>query len=58
MPKHKPTEPEQHRAFIEAARELGSDESDEAFDKVLKRVAKAPPPKSVQKRKPAKARRR
>jgi hypothetical protein len=28
-----------------------ADGSEEAFNKVLKRVAKAPPPKSVQKRK-------
>lgn len=41
----------QHKDFVEAARELGADESEEAFDKVLKRIAKAPPPKSVQKRK-------
>jgi hypothetical protein len=42
---------ERHREFVKAARELGTDESEEAFDKVLKRVASAPPPKSVQKRK-------
>ena len=43
----------QHQDFVKAARELGTDESEEAFDKVLKRVASAPPPKSVQKRKKA-----
>ena len=42
---------EQHRDFVKAAREHGADESDDAFDKVLKRLTKAPPPKSVQKRK-------
>ena len=42
---------DQHHEFVKAARELGTDESEEAFDKMLKRVAKAPPPKSVQKRK-------
>jgi hypothetical protein len=42
---------EQHREFVKAARELGTDESPDAFDKMLKRVASAPPPKSVQKRK-------
>jgi hypothetical protein len=47
---------DQHREFVKAARELGTDESEEAFDKVLKRVAKAPPPKSVQKRKATKRR--
>lgn len=44
---------DQHAEFVKASRELGVDESEEAFDKVLKRVAKAPPPKSVQKRKKA-----
>ena len=41
----------QGKTFVEAARALGADESVEAFDKVLRRIAKAPPPKSVQKRK-------
>lgn len=50
MPK-KRDEQAQSEAFVRAARELGTDESEEAFDKVLKRIAKAPPPKSVQKRK-------
>lgn len=45
----------QYREFVKAARKLGTDESEEAFDKMLKRVAKAPPPKSVQKRKKARA---
>ena len=44
---------DQGREFIKAARELGTDESEDAFDKVLKRVASAPPQKSVQKRKKA-----
>jgi hypothetical protein len=48
----------QHEDFIKAARELGADEDPEAFDKVLKRVAKAPPPKSVQKRKKSASKRR
>jgi hypothetical protein len=57
MPKRKELRPaDQHREFVKAARELGTDESEDAFDKVLKRVAKAPPPKSVQKRKPKKVR--
>ncbi|WP_291006475.1 hypothetical protein [Hyphomicrobium sp.] len=55
--KSRPTS-EQHREFVKAARELGADENEEAFDKVLKRIAKAPPPKSVQKRKSTKAKSR
>lgn len=35
----------QVKKFIEAARELETDQSEENFDRVLKRVAKAPPPK-------------
>ena len=45
------TSADQHHEFVKAAREIGTDESEEAFDKVLGRIAKAPPPKSVQKRK-------
>jgi hypothetical protein len=41
----------QHRAFVKAARELGCNEDTEAFDKTLKKIASAPPPKSVEKRK-------
>lgn len=37
--------------FVEAAREVGADENAASFDKVLKRVASAPPPKTVQRRK-------
>ena len=44
---------DQHREFAKATRDLGVDESEDAFDKVLKRVAKAPPPKTVRKRKRA-----
>ena len=51
MAKAPKSDADQHRDFVKAARELGTDESEEAFDKVLKRVASAPPPKSVQKRK-------
>jgi hypothetical protein len=39
-PQHR--EADQHRDFVKAARELGVNESEEAFDKVRKRVAKAP----------------
>jgi hypothetical protein len=52
MPKRKEIRSaDQHREFVKAARELGTDESEEGFDKMLGKVAKAPPPKSVQKRK-------
>ncbi|MER9361679.1 DNA-binding protein [Mesorhizobium sp. M0500] len=39
------TEPKQIDKFREAARELQTDQSEEAFDRVLKKVAKSPPPK-------------
>lgn len=42
---------DQHRRFIEAARELGCSEDPEAFDKAIKKIAKAPPPDTVAKRK-------
>lgn len=54
MPKHNApalTPAEQHKLFKQTARELGTDESEEAFDKVLGKIASAPPPKTVQKRK-------
>ena len=44
---------EQHREFVEAARKAGASEDDVAFDDMLKRVASAPAPKTVQKRKKA-----
>jgi len=40
MPKDKNSR--QIEDFVKAARELGTDESEEAFHKVLKRVASAP----------------
>ncbi|MGA0563326.1 hypothetical protein ACO2RV_12850 [Ancylobacter sp. VNQ12] len=45
---------DQGRAFIEAARELGTDEDEERFDAALKKVASAPPPKDAVKPKPKK----
>jgi hypothetical protein len=42
---------DQSEAFKKAARDLGIDESEGAFDNVLKKITKAPPPKTVQKRK-------
>ncbi|MER9630408.1 hypothetical protein [Mesorhizobium sp. M0296] len=38
-------EKSQVEKFKEAARELKTDESEEAFDRVLKKVVKSPPPK-------------
>lgn len=40
--------------FREAARELGTDDREEAFDRVLKRIAKSPPAKKADKPKKAK----
>ena len=60
MPKRKPkmTPAEQHREFVMAARELGTDDDEDAFNRRLKQLASAPPPKSVQKRKAVGARKR
>jgi hypothetical protein len=61
MPKHKqpaPTPADQHQEFVKAARELGCDEDETAFDRALGKIAKAPPPKSVQKRKTKPGKRR
>lgn len=47
----------QSKAFVKAARELGCDTSEEAFDRALKKVASSPPKKAVKpkkKEKPAK----
>ena len=41
----------QRQRFIEAARKLGADESEGAFDRALGKVASAPPPASVESRK-------
>lgn len=57
MNSKKPTRHTQGDAFVEAARELGCDESEDAFDTKLKKVASAPPPKPTRKpktKKPAK----
>lgn len=35
--------------FRDAARELETDQSEEAFDRIVKGIAKAPPPKSDEK---------
>ncbi len=39
----KPDDPEQSKRFIEAARELGCDESEERFIETVRKVASAPP---------------
>lgn len=31
----------QHKKFVEAARELGADDDEKAFDRIVKKVAKA-----------------
>jgi hypothetical protein len=36
---------DQSRKFIEAAKELGCDEDEAGFDEIVKKVAKAPPPR-------------
>lgn len=53
MPQPKPTprRGEQSKAFIEKARELGCSEDEGTFEKTIKKIASAPPPKSVEKRK-------
>jgi hypothetical protein len=46
----------QHGKFASAARELGCDEDEAAFDERLRKIAKAQPPKEDKpKRKPKKA---
>lgn len=42
---------QQRDKFVEAARALGCDDSEEAFNKKLKAVASAPPPKDAPKKK-------
>jgi hypothetical protein len=36
-----PDDPEQSKRFIKAAREIGTDESPEAFERVFKRIIRA-----------------
>lgn len=48
---HKPKAIDQGKRFIEAARELDCDEDQDAFKERLKKLASAPPPASVGKRK-------
>jgi hypothetical protein len=48
---------QQSAKFAEAARDLGLEDSGDQFDRNLRIVASAPPPKSVKKRKAKAARR-
>lgn len=43
--KAKPDDPEQFRRFVETARELGADQANPDFDRVLEEVARSPAPK-------------
>lgn len=43
-PKPPPDDPEQSKRFIEAAREIGTDESPEAFERVFRKVITASRP--------------
>jgi hypothetical protein len=47
--------PEQHLRFKQMARELGADESPEAFDRTLKRIAPGKPAPFPNKKKPVRA---
>jgi hypothetical protein len=51
-----PKDKAQLKHFKEAARELGADESEEAFDKALKKIAQAP--QEPKKSKPSKDQKR
>jgi hypothetical protein len=46
MPKRKEPKPKtESEKFIEAAKQFGCDEDESAFDEIVKKVTKAPPPK-------------
>ena len=44
-------EKKQISKFVAAAKELGCGHDESAFDQTIKKIASAPPPKSVKKRK-------
>lgn len=46
-PKPKPTDAERHARFVDMAREVGVDESPEAFDRAFEKVVKAVPARPV-----------
>ena len=60
MPKRKTTESkdDQYQRFVEAARELGCDESEERFAEVVRTVAKAPVPSASEMKDQARAARK
>jgi hypothetical protein len=45
-PKPKPDDPAQSKRFIEAAREHGTDETGEAFERAFEKVVTAPQPQA------------
>jgi hypothetical protein len=49
-PNLKTTNPKQSQRFIEAAREAGASEDEAVFDETLKRIAKAKPEPTRQKK--------
>jgi hypothetical protein len=57
-PKTKPSPSTQPAKFREAARELGCDEGEAAFDERLRKVAKAPPIKETDNRKAGEGKKR
>jgi hypothetical protein len=48
-----PDDPEQSKRFIKAAREIGADESPEAFERVFEKVARSASQKARIKQHPA-----
>ena len=50
----KSTDADQYKRFVEAARELGTDESEDAFQRAVRKVAKAPVDKTKPTKKPEK----
>jgi hypothetical protein len=43
-PKPPSDDPEQSKRFIKAAREIGADESPEAFERVFRKIVRSKPP--------------
>jgi len=43
MKRPSPSRLDQYHSFVQAARDLGTDESEESFDRTLRKVASAPP---------------
>ncbi len=53
MPKRKEPTLTQSQKFVEAAQQLGCDNDESAFDEIVKKVAKAPPPRHEMEKQPA-----